>query len=314
MKKVLVTGANGRIGRHVVPLLLERGYKVAAAMRRTPPAQDWAKQVELVHLSFPVKEPVAKALDGVDAVIHLAGIMPPATDEEVFGTNIQGTFQLLEAINTLDKKPRLLFASSDATYCTGWSLSSYSAPITEEHTEQHPTVFYGLSKVLGERLCLYYEEMHKLPIVRLRFVWTLEAPEILDLFLKAPYKDFLFAESRGVWDGTGVIAVPLEEDGAPFTEHVCDVRDAAQAVVLALENESALGQAFNIAGPESFRYTEVAPKLAAQTGLRAVEARCRGIHSYTLSIEKARNLLGYRPRYTVMDSLKEALATAKTTQ
>ena len=50
-------------------------------------------------------------------------------------------------------------------------------------------MFYGLSKVLGERLCLYYEEMHKVPIVRLRFVWTLEASEILDLFLQAPYKD-----------------------------------------------------------------------------------------------------------------------------
>jgi nucleoside-diphosphate-sugar epimerase len=39
-----------------------------------------------------------------------------------------------------------------------------------------------------------------------------------------------------------------------------------------------------------------------------VEARCHGIHSYSLSIEKARKLLGYRPRYKVMDSLEQALA------
>jgi UDP-glucose 4-epimerase len=311
MKKVLVTGASGRIGRRVVPLLLEYGYRVGATLRHTQHAETWAKEVEPVMLSFPAAESLEKTIQGFDTVVHLAGIMPPASDDEVFGANIQGTYQLLQAIAALENKPRLLFASSDATYSTGWSVGPYSAPIAEDSTEQHPTVFYGLSKVLGERLCLYYEEMHKVPIVRLRFVWTLEAPEILDLFVQAPYKDRLFDEDRKKWDGAGVIAVPLEEDGKPFTEHVCDVRDAADAVLLAIESDTAPGQAFNVAGPESFRYTEVGPRLASKTGMRVVEARCRGIHSYSLSIDKARKLLGYRPRYQVMDSLEEALA-AKT--
>jgi len=310
MKRVLVTGASGRIGRRVVPLLLEHGYEVTATLRRTQLAQSWAKEVQPMPLSFPAFEPVGQRLAGFDAVVHLAGIMPPASDDEVFGTNIQGTYQLLQAIAALEKKPRLLFASSDATYSTGWSIGPYSAPIVEDATAQHPTVFYGLSKVIGERLCLYYEEMHQLPIVRLRFVWTLEAPEVLDLFLQAPYKDRLFGEGLGKWDDA-VIAAPLEEDGGPFTEHVCDVRDAAAVVLLAIESDAAPGQAFNVAGPESFRYTEVGPRLASKIGMRVVEARCRGIHSYTLSIDKARRLLGYRPRYQVMDSLEEALA-AKT--
>lgn len=311
MKKVLVTGASGRIGRRVVPLLLERGYRVSAALRRTPHAEGWAKDVEPVPLLFPAAEPLGRKFEGFDAVVHLAGIMPPASDDEVFGTNIEGTYQLLQAIAALENKPRLLFASSDAMYSTGWSLGPYSAPIVEDLAEQHPTVFYGLSKVLGERLCVYYEEMHKIPIVRLRFVWTLEAPEILDLFLQAPYKDRLSEAERGKWDEPGSIAVPLEESGKPFTEHVCDVRDAAGAVLLALESDAAPGQAFNVAGPESFRYTDIGPRLASRTGLPVVEARCRGIHSYSLSIEKARRLLGYRPRYRVMDSLEDALTALK---
>ena len=137
-------------------------------------------------------------------------------------------------------------------------------------------------------------------------------PKILDLFLQAPYKDRLFDEGIGRWDEPGVIAVPLEEDGKPFTEHVCDVRDAADAVLLAIESDAAPGQAFNVAGPQSFRYTEVGPMLASKTGLRVVEARCRSIHSYSLSIDKARRLLGYRPRYQVMEAFEEALAAAKT--
>jgi nucleoside-diphosphate-sugar epimerase len=306
MKTILITGAGGRIGRHVVPLLLERGYRVRAMMRRLHTAQSWLNQVEVVQANLP-GEGIEAAVSGADAVIHLGGIMPPASDDEVFRTNIEGTYRILQAISSSENKPRLLFASSDATYCTGWSLSAYSAPIME-NAEQHPSVFYGLSKVLGERMCLYFEELHKVPIVRLRFVWTLEPEEILDLFVKAPYRDYLVEDDRNAWNEPGIIAVPCEEDGTAFTEHVCDVRDAARAVVLALESDAAPGEAFNIAGPEPFRYVDIGAQLASATGMRTIAARCRGIHSYSLSIEKARAMLAYRPQFKVMDSLQDALA------
>jgi UDP-glucose 4-epimerase len=305
-----LTGVSGRIGRHVVPLLLERGYRVRVLMRRPNCAAHWFNQVEVVQGRLPGPEGVEAAVSGTDAVIHLAGIMPPAGDDEVFRTNIEGTYNILQAISAMERKPRLVFASSDATYCTGWSLSAYSAPILED-AEQHPSVFYGLSKVLGERMCLYYEELHKIPVVRLRFVWTLEAEEILDLFVKAPYRDFLVEEDRKVWNDTGIIAVPREEDGSPFTEHVCDVRDAAKAVLLALESDAAIGEAFNIAGPTAFRYADTGADLARITGMHAITGRCRGIHSYELSIEKAGRLLGYRPQFKVMNSLQDALDKRK---
>jgi UDP-glucose 4-epimerase len=309
MKTILVTGASGRIGRKVIPLLLERGYRVRAMLRRPNSTETWLNQVTVVQGAFP-GEGVEAAVSGVDAVIHLGGIMPPASDDEVFRTNIEGAYHILRAISASEKKPRLLFASSDATYCTGWSLSAYSTPIVES-AEQHPAVFYGLSKVLGERMCLYFEELHRIPIVRLRFVWTLEAGEILDLFVKAPYRDYLIEADRHAWDESDIIAVPCEEDGNPFTEHVCDVRDAARAVVLALESNAAAGEAFNIAGPEPFRYMDAGAELASLTGMRTIAARCRGIHSYALSIEKARALLGYRPQFTVMQSLQDALGRMK---
>jgi UDP-glucose 4-epimerase len=310
VKTILLTGASGRIGRHVVPLLLEGGYRVRVLMRRPNCAETWINRVEVVQGGLPGREGVEAAVSGTDAVIHLAGIMPPAGDDEVFRTNIEGTYNILQAISAMERKPKLLFASSDATYCTGWSLSAYSAPILED-AEHHPSVFYGLSKVLGERMCLYYEELHKVPVVRLRFVWTLEAEEILDLFVKAPYRDFLVEEDRKAWNEEGVIAVPCEEDGSPFTEHVCDVRDAAKAVLLALESDAAIGEAFNIAGPAAFRYAETGADLARIIGTRTITGRCRGIHSYALSIAKAQRLLGYQPQFKVMNSLQDALDKRK---
>jgi nucleoside-diphosphate-sugar epimerase len=306
MEKVFVTGASGRIGSHVIPLLLERGISVRAMVRKTPLPEAWRGQVETVDAAAPWEE----AIGGMDAVVHLAALMPPASDDEVFRANIEATYRLLNAAAAQKAKPRVLFASSDATYCTGWSLQSYTEPIGEGEP-QHPTVFYGLSKVLGERMCLYYEEMHQLPIVRLRFVWTLTAEEILKLFTETPYKEFVVDADRANWESDGVVAVPLEEDGRPFQEHLCDVRDAADAVLLALESSAAPGRAFNIAGPEAFHYTDISPKLADLLGARAVAARCRGIHSYSLDIGRAKKELGYRPRFSVFDSLNDALATAR---
>lgn len=92
-------------------------------------------------------------------------------------------------------------------------------------------------------------------------------------------------------------------------EHICDSRDAAQAVLLALENEAVLGHTFNIAGPEPFLYTEIAPRLASLLGARSVEGRCRKIHSYSLSLTRARTALQYLPRFGVMESLEDALKT-----
>jgi UDP-glucose 4-epimerase len=310
MKRALITGASGRIGRHLIPSLLDHDYKVRALVHRTALPDNWANEVEAVETGLLDDEALAAALDGVDVVCHLAALMPPAAEDDIFRVNLEGTYRLLQAIKCCRKKPRFVFASSDATYCTGWSRGPYTAPI-DENTEQRPMLFYGVSKVLGERLCFHYQDIEKIPTVRLRLVWILEAREVLDLFIGAPYKEFLVAEDRGKWDDPCIVKVPLEEDGAPFSEHICDVRDAAQGVFLAMDREEAAGHVFNIAGPASFTYSAAAPWLAAKLGVNAVAGRCSGIHSYTICIAAARTVLGYQPGRSVFDSLEDAL-TLKT--
>jgi nucleoside-diphosphate-sugar epimerase len=310
MTTVLVTGASGRIGRKLVPLLLENGYRVRAAIHSTPLPEEWKSEVT----SFPFDEAIAEAVGGADAIVHLAGIMPPASDDLVFRTNIEATYRLLQEAASQTQIPRVVFASSDATYCTGWSLSEYPEAIQEDSARQRPTVFYGLSKVIGERFCQFFHETRHVPTVALRFVWTLEPLEILDLFTTAPYKEFLLPEDASNWSKPGIIAMPLEQNGTPFMEHVCDARDAARAVLSALRTDTAMGHAINIAGPASFLYTDLSPMVARKTNSEAVAGRCAGIHSYSLNIDKARRLLGFEPRYRVEDSLEEAFDLLSRTQ
>jgi UDP-glucose 4-epimerase len=301
----LVTGASGRIGRALVPRLLEKGYSVRATVNQKPLPEAWRTEVESVEGSLTDDTVLSHAVADAESICHLAGLMPPVSDNDIFRINIESTYRLLQAAASLSKKPRFVFASSDATYCTGWSKGPWHSPI-DENSAQNPMLFYGVSKVMGERLCFHFEDIHRIPTVRLRLVWILEASEVLDLFLSAPYKEYV--EDASIWNAPDIVPVPREANGRPFTEHVCDVRDAAEGILLALEKPAAEGQTFNIAGPAPFTYDEVSPWLAERLDRRPVPGNCRGIHSYEVSIAKARGILGYQPKYSVYESLEDALS------
>src|SRR3954447_23695298 len=199
MKTVLMTGATGRLGRHVIPLLLARDYRVRVLVHRTPVPADLAGEVESVQAELADTAALASAVADVDIIAHFAALMPPVPDDEIFETNVQGTYRLLQAASASRTKPRFVLASTDATYCTGWSFGPYHSPI-DENTALRPVLFYGVSKVLGEQMCVHYQEIHKIPTVRLRFDWILTAAEVLDIFVSAPYKDQLIPEDVGRWD------------------------------------------------------------------------------------------------------------------
>jgi len=306
VKRVLVTGASGRLARHVIPLLLEREFRVTALVHQTALSATWASEIKSVAGDFGSAELLKEALADVDIVCHLAALMPPSADYDIFRTNVRGTYNLLQAVARSSPKPRFVFASTDATYCTGWSLTPYRSPI-DENTALHPMLFYGVSKVLGEQMCIHFQDIYEIPTVRLRFDWILEATEALDIFINTSYKNLLVPQDHGKWDDPCAVKIPLEEDGSPFIEQICDVRDSAQGALLAIEKNEALGQVFNIAGPAPFAYTEIGPILASRLGVEAVKGRCKGLYSYEISNRKARALLGYSPHYSVMDSLEDAL-------
>jgi UDP-glucose 4-epimerase len=284
---------------------LEHGYNIRATVNQKPLPEAWRSEVESVEGPLIDDAVMAHAVANVEFICHLAGLMPPASDNDIFRTNIESTYRLLGAAARLSRKPRFVFASSDATYCTGWSKGPWLSPI-DENTAQHPMLFYGVSKVMGERLCFHFEDIHQIPTVRLRLVWILEAPEVMDLFLTAPYKEYV--EDASIWSAPDVVPVPRESSGQPFTEHICDVRDAAEGILGALEQPGAAGQTFNIAGPAPFTYDQVSPWLAQRLDRRPVPGNCRGIHSYEVSIAKARGILGYQPKYSVYESLEDALS------
>jgi len=125
--KVLVTGANGFLGRHVVAALRSGGHAVRALVRpgRHTARPGWGPQVEICSADLVGEAPLRPPCSGVDAVIHLAADLH-GNDASQLKVAVEGTRRLIEAMD--QGTTRLILASSFAVY--DWS--AIGAVLTEE--------------------------------------------------------------------------------------------------------------------------------------------------------------------------------------
>jgi len=147
MKQVMVTGANGFIGQHMVNRLLSLGVKVHALVRRRKIR--FADEVEVFEGDISNSDVVKRAVAGVDAVIHLAGKAHDLSgrDEakDYFEVNIEGTRNLLDCCNNSKVKHFIYFSSVKA-------MTESNENILDESFIPEPTTPYGESKLAAEKL------------------------------------------------------------------------------------------------------------------------------------------------------------------
>lgn len=312
---VLLTGASGRIGRRVVPLLLDRGFRVRALVHSHPIVTGDAEGVELVEGDILDQNAMRKAVEGCSFLLHLAAawdMFPPAVHErensQLFESVIRGTFNLLEAARGVPELRAFVYASTDAVYATG--MRRFTSPITED-TPLVPSRFYASAKILCESMCTLYGQLYGVPWLVLRICWCLEPAELLHLFTYEFWSDSLSADDRErlsyLSNGKGFFA-PRNADGSSGVDHVSHPADIAGGIVSAISGfEDALGRTFNLAGPKPFRYLDVVPPLAERRGLPWESAPVAGIEPYELSTEKARETFGYHPIHSVSKIIAEAV-------
>jgi dihydroflavonol-4-reductase len=148
MAVVLVTGANGFIGSHLVRRLVARGDRVRCLVRRRDtPESLKGLPVELVVGDVTRPASLRKACEGVEEVFHLAARLTSRTRREMFETNAVGTRRLLDAAWVAGPVRRFVYCSSLAV--TG--PSGLGAAHTED-APHAPLTAYGASKALGERI------------------------------------------------------------------------------------------------------------------------------------------------------------------
>ena len=326
MERILVTGATGRVGANLIAKLLEKGYEVKAFTMKNDPQllKLKAYPVEIAEGSLTDKDDVEAAMEGCDIVIHLAAsmVLGNTPERKFWDINATGTFEVVRA--AVHKKiKRLLMASTDATY-TCWN--PVYTPIDETHP-QRPFFLYGMTKKVCEDILFSAMRETGLPVVAMRFSNVKCCDEILDAFtvktLAARLRGYSAHPSSVVYcssqqhpeqqiadlmeDPDGLI-IPRGQDYRSWMEHHVDVRDLIHGILLCLEKDEAVGQAFNLAAPEPSCWEAAVKLISEKTNLPYYERRIDNFWSYSMSIEKAKAVLGYRPQYTLERMIDDALA------
>jgi nucleoside-diphosphate-sugar epimerase len=166
-KAVLVTGAEGNIGSHLLPFLAER-YTVRALVRG-PVAGLEATVADIADL-----DAIGPAFGGMDAVVHLAGSSAIETPwADVLHNNLIGTYNVFEAARQAGVR-QVVFASSN--HAVGMfeveaapKLYRHGSGVMVDHRAPvRPDSLYGVSKAYGEALGRYYSEVHGLRVYCLR--------------------------------------------------------------------------------------------------------------------------------------------------
>ncbi len=160
-KKVLITGAAGRIGQ-VLREGLKARYDLRLLYHNT--VLPGAPGEEVCVGSITDLDRMVEAVNGVDAVVHMAGNPSGASSfEEVLETNIRGTYNIYEAARRTGVN-RVVFASTNHVIGYYEQDGVYTTP----EMPARPDSYYGVSKAFGEDLGRYYVDAFGLSVICLR--------------------------------------------------------------------------------------------------------------------------------------------------
>lgn len=163
MSQLLVTGATGFLGVHLVPKLIAKGHAVRAMARSEAPAA--LSAAEFIRGDLQDRDTVRRALEGVEVLYHLAGLVSfrPKDSQKMYALHVDATRELLRDAREAGVK-RVVLASTSGTIAV-----SKEERIGTEHDDYPITVVgqwpYYLSKIYEEKLALEFCKRHEIPLV-----------------------------------------------------------------------------------------------------------------------------------------------------
>lgn len=345
MGLVLITGGAGFIGSHTVDRLLSHGYRVRVLDALLPPVhadgrlpEYFPDQAEFVRGDVRDRQAWLEALDGVDAVIHLAAYQDYLPDfSRFFHVNTVGTALLYELI--VEKRlpvRKIVLASSQAVYGEGHyrcetdgaqypgsrsadQLRSHEweprcprcgRPMSPELTDEsvvNPHNSYAMSKYTQEMIGFNLGRRYGIPTVAMRYSIVQGARQSF----RNAYSGVLRIFAMQALAGERPTAY---EDGRQLRDYVY-VGDVARANVLALEDDRADFEAFNVGGGRAVSVLEFARVMAQAAGRPDLEPLVPGEHRFgdtrhiVSDISKLR-ALGWEPTGRVEGNAREYIEWA----
>lgn len=313
MRRILVTGGAGYIGSHTVRLLLARGYDVTVVDDLSKGYRHNVPPERLYELDIRNGSALTELLRQMrfDAVVHFAAFI--AVGESMreparyFGNNVGGSMELLGAMAAAGVK-RMVFSSTAAVYGT-----PHASPIREDFPIQ-PMSPYGESKAMVERLLRWFDQIHGLTSVCLRYFNASGAdPEGRLGEEHVPETHLIPLVFRAIQTGQP-ITVFGDDYGTPDGTCIRDyihVDDLAQAHILALEYllEGGASEHFNVGTGAGSTVMEVIRAAEEVTGRKVpyvVGPRRAGDPAALVAAsDRLRGALGWNPQYAGLKTIVE---------
>ena len=284
--RVLITGGAGRLGITVCKAFLHDGFQVRAFDLDTPVNRKSIKKLngkaEVMWGDITRPDSVKKALEGIDAVVHMAGILPPVAYEKpklAAKVNVGGTRIIVDMVKEKCGNIPFLFTSSVAAF---GPTPGANQPLCPEKTESNPKGAYGETKLQAERII----KESGIDYVILRLTATM-------------YLSFSISDLKRMF------TVPLNN-----RVEYCHPNDTASAILNAIKDfDSVKGKILVISGGAEQRmlYKDMIRSMMGIMGLPLPPAHKFTTEPYYLDwydTTKAQELLKFQ-RHTFADYLKD---------
>lgn len=301
---ILVTGGAGYIGSVLTKNLVERGYKVKVLDSLIYGMNGIAhlieeKSIDLINGDIRDQKTVEKSIDGVDCVVHLAGIVGEPLcskiPEAAKQINQLATANLVN--NCKNRVSRFIFSST----CSNYGSTN---DIVNEETPLQTLSLYSETKVKSESTILSTKTLNFEPcILRFATAFGLSPRMRFDLLLQEFIRDASVNNKITIF-------------GPEFWRPLVHVQDISNACVFAIEEEKDLisGQIYNV-GDNSQNFTKIALANMIKMHMPKVEIEIQGTkkdpRNYRVSFDKIKTHLGFNITKTVDDGIVEILNEIK---
>lgn len=318
MKRVLVTGATGFLGKYLVEELINNGYEVVAQGRKENILNNLKEQYKVNILKCSLNE--IKNIDmNIDCVIHAAALSTVwGKWQDFYDSNVLGTENVIKFCLKNNVR-RLIYVSSPSVYSAKFDRFNIKE---EDFDKNNKLNFYIKSKILAEDLINKIDNQKlETVIIRPRGLFGIGDTSLVPRLINANSK----------------IGIPLFNDGKNIVDITC-VENVAYSLRLAMEKEEANGNIYNITNGDPTEFKNILDKLFTELGERA-NYRKMNInlmyfvasvielfyklfriykepmitkytiatlgYSQSLNIEKAKKDLDYNPKITLEEGIKK---------
>lgn len=318
METILVTGATGFLGKYIVEELASNNYNIIAIGRNENKGKVLERNnVEFRRVDLLDYETVEKIIAKVTMVIHAAALSTVCGKwEDFYKSNVEATEHIAKYCLKY-KVEKLVYVSSPSIYTAKYDRLNIKENEFDENNDMN---YYIKSKILSEKvLSTYIEKGLNVAIVRPRGLFGVGDTSIIPRIMKINKK----------------VGIPLINQGENIVDITC-VENVALALRLCLESDKSNGNIYNITNGEPIKFKKIIDELYRKLDEKpkyinikyiflmriasALEKLYKGLRIYkepmftiytvatlgfsqTLSIEKAREDLGYIPKISLQEGI-----------